>query len=46
MKAIAKLNIPINIAAFIPLAENLPSANAVKPGDVVYASNNKSIEVI
>jgi len=45
MKAIAKLNIPINIAAFIPLAENLPSANAVKPGDVVYASNNKSIEV-
>jgi len=45
MKAIAKLEIPINVAAFIPLAENLPSGSSVKPGDVVYASNNKSIEV-
>jgi len=45
MKAIAKLKIPINVAAFIPLAENLPSGNAIKPGDVIYASNNKSIEV-
>ncbi|ORX42445.1 hypothetical protein BCR36DRAFT_362396 [Piromyces finnis] len=45
MKAVAKLQIPINIAAFIPLAENLPSSTSVKPGDVVYASNNKSIEI-
>jgi len=45
MKAASKLELPINIAAFIPLAENLPSGSAIKPGDVIYACNNKSIEV-
>lgn len=45
MKAISKLEIPINIAVFIPLAENMPSGSAIKPGDVVYACNNKSIEI-
>jgi aminopeptidase len=44
-KAVSKLELPINIAIFIPLAENLPSGSATKPGDVVYACNNKSIEV-
>jgi aminopeptidase len=28
-----------------PLAENMPSGHATKPGDVVYAMNGKSIEV-
>jgi len=45
MKAVAKLELPINIAVFVPLAENMPSGKAIKPGDVVYAGNNKSIEV-
>jgi len=45
MKAISKLELPINVAVFIPLAENMPSGNAIKPGDVVYACNNKSIEI-
>jgi len=45
MKAVAKLELPINIAVFVPLAENMPSGKAIKPGDVVFAGNNKSIEV-
>lgn len=28
-----------------PLAENMPSGSATKPGDVVYAMNGKSIEI-
>ncbi len=44
---LAKLGIRpnYNIIAIIPLAENMPDGNAVKPGDVVYAKNGKSIEI-
>ncbi|CAG8648126.1 2709_t:CDS:2, partial [Funneliformis mosseae] len=42
---IAKLELPINVVAAIPLCENLPSGHATKPGDVVIAMNGKSIEV-
>ncbi|CAJ0829120.1 19602_t:CDS:2 [Entrophospora sp. SA101] len=42
---IAKLRLPINVVATIPLCENMPSGYATKPGDVVIAMNGKSIEV-
>ncbi|KAJ3066674.1 hypothetical protein HDU98_010045 [Podochytrium sp. JEL0797] len=45
MEAIAKLQLPINIVACIPMTENMPSGTATKPGDVVIAMNGKSIEV-
>ncbi|KAI9335272.1 peptidase M17, leucyl aminopeptidase, partial [Obelidium mucronatum] len=45
MEAIAKLQLPINVVACIPLTENMPSGTATKPGDVVIAMNGKSIEV-
>lgn len=41
--ALAELKVPVNVKAFIPLAENMPSGRATKPGDVVYAMNGKSI---
>lgn len=41
----AKLGIPKNIVAVIPLCENMPSGNSVKPGDVVFAMNGLSVEV-
>ncbi|HAV10549.1 MAG TPA: leucyl aminopeptidase [Dehalococcoidia bacterium] len=44
--AIARLKLKINITAFIPATENLPSGTAIKPGDVLVASNGKTIEVI
>ncbi|CAJ0745793.1 3523_t:CDS:10, partial [Entrophospora sp. SA101] len=43
---IAKLGLPINLVATVPLCENMPSGHATKPGDVVIAMNGKSIEVI
>lgn len=30
---------------FIPLCENMPGSIATKPGDVVVASNGKSIQI-
>ncbi|ORY50839.1 hypothetical protein BCR33DRAFT_780745 [Rhizoclosmatium globosum] len=46
IEAIAKLGLPINVVACIPLTENMPSGTATKPGDVVFAMNGKSIEVV
>ncbi|KAF7307648.1 Leucine aminopeptidase [Mycena indigotica] len=43
--AIAKLKLPINVVALTPLAENMPSGTATRPGDVIYAMNGKSVEV-
>lgn len=41
----AALGLPINIKGFIPLCENMPGSIATKPGDVVVASNGKSIQI-
>lgn len=41
----AKLNLSINIIGLAPLCENMPSSKANKPGDVVRARNEKTIQV-
>lgn len=41
----ATLALPVNVSAFIPLCENMPGGKAMKPGDVVFAMNGKSIEI-
>ena len=46
MQAIAQLKPRINVMAVAPCTENLPSGSATKPGDVVYAMDGQSIEVI
>ena len=33
------------VVALIPLAENMPSGRASKPGDVVVARNGKTIQI-
>jgi leucyl aminopeptidase len=43
---IAQLGLPIETLAVIPVAENMPSGTAIKPGDVVTAMNGKTIEVV
>ncbi|KAI0737652.1 leucine aminopeptidase [Daedaleopsis nitida] len=43
--AVAKLQLPINLVVLTPLTENLPGPTAMKPGDIVYAMNGKSIEI-
>ena len=45
MKAIAELNLKVNVLGLIPATENMPGADAQKPGDVVQAMNSVTIEI-
>jgi leucyl aminopeptidase len=45
MGAIAALEIPARITAVVPSTENMPSGHSMKPGDIVTASNGKTIEI-
>ena len=44
--AVARLKIKKNVTAIVPATENLPGGRALKPGDVLKASNGKTIEVV
>jgi leucyl aminopeptidase len=46
MDAIAQMKPAVNVTALIPATENLPGGKALKPGDVLKASNGKTIEVV
>jgi leucyl aminopeptidase len=43
--AIARLGLPVRVLAVVGATENLPSGRSVKPGDIVTASNGRTIEV-
>lgn len=45
MRAVASMNLPMNIRGLIPLCENMPGSGAFKPGDIVRAMNGKNILV-
>jgi leucyl aminopeptidase len=45
-ESIARLNLRVNVVGLIGATTNMPSGTAVKPGDVVRASNGKYIEII
>jgi leucyl aminopeptidase len=42
----AKLKYPLEVTATIPLAENMPSATAYRPGDVLRMYGGKTVEVL
>jgi leucyl aminopeptidase len=44
--AIARLGLPVKLVAVIGATENLPSATAFKPGDIVRARSGTMIEII
>ena len=46
METIARLALPVNVVGIVGATTNMPSGTAVKPGDVVRASNGKTIEII
>jgi leucyl aminopeptidase len=43
--AIARIGLAVRIVAVVGATENLPSGRSVKPGDIVTASNGRTIEV-
>jgi leucyl aminopeptidase len=44
--AIAELGLPIRVLTVVASTENLQGGNAYRPGDIVRASNGKTIEII
>lgn len=46
MSVVRTLGVPVEVGAYLPVAENMPGGKALKPGDVVRAANGKSIEVL
>lgn len=43
--AIAQLGIPVKVTTFAPMAENMPSGTATRPGDVLKMHNGKTVEI-
>lgn len=46
LKACALLKLPLNVVGVIASAENMPSGEAVKPGDIVTSMSGQTIEVL
>ncbi len=46
MQAVARENIPLHVIGILACAENMPDGSAVRPGDVVYAKNGDSVEIV
>ncbi|MFO7193931.1 MULTISPECIES: leucyl aminopeptidase [Thermocrispum] len=42
----AELNYPLEVIAYLPLAENMPSGTAYRPGDVLAMYGGKTVEVL
>ncbi len=46
VRALAERRAPVDVVGAIGLAENMPSGTAQRPGDIIRAYNDKTIEVI
>jgi leucyl aminopeptidase len=44
--AVGLLDLPLHVVGLVPATENMPGASAYKPGDVLKAMNDKTIEVV
>jgi len=45
MLAIARLNIPVHVKAFLPATDNRPDGNAYVPGDIITMYDGTTVEV-
>ncbi len=46
MSALRDLGVKTRVIGFVPLVENMPSGNAMRPGDVLRMRNGKTVEVL
>ena len=46
MKSVAELNFPQRIIGLIPTAENMPGANAYRPGDIIKMGSGTTVEIL
>ena len=45
LAAVAELGLKINVEAWLPMAENMPSGTAIRPSDVLTLRGGKKVEV-
>jgi len=46
VRAVAAMNMPINLVGIIPTTENMPDGLATKPGDIVTSMSGQTIEIL
>ena len=46
MKAVAQMALPINVLGVVASAENMPSASATRPGDIVKTMSGQTVEIL
>jgi leucyl aminopeptidase len=46
MSSLRDLKVKTRVIGFVPLVENMPSGNAMRPGDVLRMRNGKTVEVL
>ena len=46
MHAVVHLSLPINVVAVLAAAENMPDANAYRPGDILTTMSGQTVEVL
>ncbi len=46
MRAVAELQLPINVVVIVATCENMPSGGAVKPADIVTTMSGQTVEVL
>ncbi len=46
IKAVAELDLAINVVGVVPATENMPDGQATKPGDIVTSMSGQTIEIL
>ncbi len=46
MRAVAELNLPLNVIGVVAAAENMPGGKATKPGDIVTSMSGQTVEIL
>ena len=46
MRAVAELQLPINLVVIVATCENMPSGGAVKPADIVTTMSGQTVEIL
>ncbi len=46
IRALAELELRLNVVGIVPATENLPDGNASKPGDIVTSMSGQTVEVL
>ncbi len=44
--AVARLELPVRLSVYLPLAENMPDGASYRPGDIVRCYNGKTVEIL